>query len=180
MPAYRVPRRFDIVTMLAVTAAYAGVFGILRWLDAWPAVFVVIGGSILAVSMAQMWSRMDPRTVSLLAGGLLAPATLIVTALVSGQVGMGHLPALLGGVAISIPMGGLLGYCIGALSAGVFLIVDLLRGRARRRPPTEQPRVRISQPAAPNPHSAQAWRLSLADPDARPLTETEPSGSDVP
>ncbi len=160
MEAHRVPRRFDTATLLAVTAACALLFGILRALNAPPEVF---GGLVLSgviVSLSQVLTKVDPRMASTLCGAMIAPLIVLATSRRFG--GAGWLDISLA-TTFAAPAGGFCGYAIGACCAGVFLIVDVARGVKPR--PAFRGWLHRSQPLPPNAVAASysAARLLLAE-----------------
>ena len=181
--AERVPQRFDTLALLVVTSAFAGVFGLLRALGAPPVVFVSILTLLVVASVCQMWTRLDPRLVSVTCGAILSPILAVVVLASSGaRVSViGYLLVVL----IWFLLGGLVGYFAGTLAAGLFLVLAILRGERpihfRAPHPAPVPSSPTPAPSAPTTlprpalgaespiaESPLAARLMLADPDHPP------------
>ncbi|NOZ41179.1 MAG: hypothetical protein GXP24_13275 [Planctomycetes bacterium] len=140
---YSAPRRFDLATLLVVTAAYAMLFTGLKALDFSSSIFLYVAGLITLVAIAQSlfatWEkprlssflfRNDPRQVSILVGivfhMLLVFRTYGVFIWQDIQRGVPLGKLVMSLLAILLP-GALMGYFSGVLVAGVFLIADNLR-----------------------------------------------------
>jgi hypothetical protein len=122
---YRVPQRFSIAEILAMMTVFSVVFGLLRRFDVHPAWYLFLGVQGLMVCLVQMWFGTVPRGSSTLLGSVLLPMWIWLLA----AFGSSALPAYHTASWIDVPFtvmfGGLLGYCTGALAAGVFLVLDL-------------------------------------------------------
>jgi hypothetical protein len=123
--AYSVPARFGIAAMLAFTTLFAMLSGVLRFYDAPVSAYAFFGVLGVAVCGAQMWNKDVPRMVSVGAGAILLPVFVIGHSFLNND-GMliGAAPCL------AIP-GAIVGYLMGAVSAGVFLVSDMLEQRWR-------------------------------------------------
>lgn len=132
---YSAPKRFDLATIFVVTAAYSLLLGGLAMLDAIPV--VMVGFSVLAAvvtgAQAYFQNTLNPRGVSIVAG--MVVSTLFVWA--------GHV-ILRSYVAIpfttfffGLGCGSFVGYLMGTLVGGVFLVADELRGKLDPARPTD-------------------------------------------
>lgn len=67
---YSVPRRYDLATLMAVTLAYSLLFGVMRFLQAPPALIGVVSLFITLVGLGQalLFRGRHPRAASLVAG----------------------------------------------------------------------------------------------------------------
>lgn len=122
---FSAPRRFDLATMLAVTTAYALMFGTMRMLDA-DNVFMLVTGlyvSFIALSQALLFGGKHPRWASIVSSVGFAAGSILI-AILSGQFSAGDIFALMVACVIVFPP---LGYLTGALIGGVFLIAHHLR-----------------------------------------------------
>lgn len=123
---YSVPRRFDIATLLVVSLAYSLLFTLLRLLDAPTQVFVFIGMLTVVIGIAQAMFPYGngPRRASMVAGAAYCGVLSLVGGFLSGGFGPGSC-----GVLGSLILGAPLGYLMGAIEAGVFLVADKVRRR---------------------------------------------------
>jgi protein-S-isoprenylcysteine O-methyltransferase Ste14 len=123
---YAVPRRFGLSTVLAFTTIFAFLFGVLNYVGADPKVYFFVSVEIAAICLAQIVFGATPRRGSALTGAVLLPfwtAIWIADHLLHLQI---PLPLLIAGVASVVLFGALLGYLIGGLAAGFFLVLDLV------------------------------------------------------
>jgi hypothetical protein len=142
---YSVPRRFDLATIFVVTSAYAMLFGGLSALGASPIVSVVIGGFVTAVGIGQavLFGGQRPRSASVLAGVVLHAFIWIVYWIADPRLLPTEAVLFITGYVV---IGGcILGYCVGGLVGGVFLVADMFRRRLRRR---QRPASQIDQVGA--------------------------------
>jgi hypothetical protein len=139
---YRVPPKFSIAEILAMITVFAFLFGALRFFGAPAPLYLFLGTQAVVICLVQMRFGEVPRGASMVVGCIFLPVWSWLTLL------MGHGQQLIGfeGSFAELPMvaafGGLLGYCTGALAAGVFLIMDsleVLRGRLVRGGVAQQP-----------------------------------------
>ncbi len=148
---YSVPRRFDLVTLLVVAAAYSLLFTGMTALNFGISAFLYLAGLVTFVAVTQslfasregsyqlgFLFRNDPRQISVLAG------ILFYVVFVRWEYGASYFwQGILSGasleylavsffslLAILIP-GTLMGYFSGVLVGGVFLVADYLRGLLR-------------------------------------------------
>ncbi len=142
---FAAPRRFDLVTMLVVTLAYALLFAGMKVLDFSSSAFIRIASLITLVAIAQSlfatWEKPrqvsflfsnDPRQVSVIVG--IAFYVFFMPWMYGAaffwqeiQRGVSLGPLVMSLPAILLP-GTLMGYFSGVLVAGVFLVADRLRG----------------------------------------------------
>jgi hypothetical protein len=138
--AVGVPRRFGMAIMLLIMAMYAVLFATMTLLDANPTVFVMIAVLFTGVGLGQMllFGGRYPRAASVWVGACLLPVETLGAMIywADNLIGYGGTGVFLGQVTVltlfSIPIGALLGYLAGGLTAGVFL---LLERYAKRRQP---------------------------------------------
>ena len=127
---YSVPRRFDLASMFSISVAFALLFSIMRALDAPPlliASFAIFFTSV-GVAQAMLFNGNKPREASIIAG-LVCGFMLVLWA--------GY---LIGNVMESIPMAlcsiiwtPIVGYFVGTINGGIWLITDYLRTWLERR-----------------------------------------------
>ena len=129
---YRVPQRFSVAEILAMTTVFGLLFGGLRCFGASPIMYMFLGTQAVVICLVQMRFGTVPRGASTLVGCVFLP----VWELVLWVLGS---PGLLGDSQLSwwylffvVLFGGLLGFCTGAMVAGVFLVTDMLAGLVRR------------------------------------------------
>lgn len=129
---YRVPERFSISEILVMTTVFGFLFGALRLFHAPATLYLFLGSQAVAVCLVQMWFGAVPRGASTFVGCVFLPLWIwLLSATQSTELPMGtafgiaELPFI-------AAFGGLLGYCTGALAAGVFLILDALHGTRDR------------------------------------------------
>ena len=130
------PRRFSIGALMAITALFAVLFGCLRTLDAHPGAYAVISGFVVLIGLGQvfLFGGKQPREASLLVGGaifFLGTVDIPVTVLVVGE---NYEPFLVLFAAILYPaLGAVLGYFVGCVIGGVFLIGHWINRRMERQ-----------------------------------------------
>jgi hypothetical protein len=142
---FSVPRRYDLATLMAVTLAYACLFGALRALHAPPAMVLWVAGFLTAVGAAQalLFGGKYPRESSQLAG--IAMMLLLLFLIFGAEGGFQGLwqavterPFHFMGMCFPCVLSGaLLGYAAGVLVAGVFLVAHYLRWMLRWNPRQE-------------------------------------------
>jgi hypothetical protein len=110
---------------------FSGIFGFLRWINAFPSAYFFFASLGLLVCLAQMVSGKVPRGASTTTGAIFIPVWFLGYAFFSGQGGRGW-----GMVGIGIPClavgGAFVGYAAGTLAAGCFLATDLLESAILR------------------------------------------------
>lgn len=131
---YSAPRRFDLSTILAVTAAYSVGLAMLRGFDTPPPVmlYFAIFITIVGVAQAMLFGGNKPRLASVLTGIVISFLGILFvphigrfhSATVGDLIGFAFL--------VSISLGPLFGYLAGGLVGGVFLVADKLRDHLSR------------------------------------------------
>lgn len=130
---YAAPRRFDLATIFVVTAAYALLLGGLTALDAPPILKIAFSAlaATVAITQAAFQKVANPRGMSIIAGMLVCT---VFSALLLRQLWQGSvsLPAAVSVVFYCGVVGGsVLGYAMGTLVGGIFLVADVLRNRSK-------------------------------------------------
>lgn len=135
---YSVPRRYDLATLMAVTLAYAVLFGTMRSCGAPPAAigFVSLFVTLVGLGQALLFRGRNPRRASTVAGALAFLVCGIVSVWMSSHSRMGDVVYWTDTVLVlatgSLCPGMIFGYVVGTLVAGVFLVADLFRKLLRR------------------------------------------------
>lgn len=128
---YTVPSRFGLTAILGLLTMLAVIFGALRYSNAPPLVYLFIGSEILGICLAQIFlgsgsahqsSFAGPRLGSALTGAVLLPFWTYLMLDIPPIAPLEHLAI----VSCLVAFGGLIGYIVGALAAGFFLVMDLL------------------------------------------------------
>ena len=145
-----VPRRFSMAALFFMMTLYAVIFATMQSLDANPTFFAVIAILVTGVGVGQplLFGGKYPRAASVCVGAFLFPVEVLVIAIT--QYASSSYTSLSADVAgwlfllmcVCIPAGALLGYLAGGLTAGVFVVLDLLAKKTQReddRPPQEPP-----------------------------------------
>ncbi len=126
---YSAPRRFDLATIFVVTAAYSLLLGGLSALDALPIIKVIISVmvAIVATTQALFLPVANPRGVSIVTG---AVAYTIISFIIWFSI-RGVFPNSFFFVTFinGIVGGSILGYLVGTVVGGVFLVADKVRTR---------------------------------------------------
>jgi len=132
LEGYRVPQRFSVAEILAMMTVFAVLFGVLRYFAAPATLYMFLGTQAVAVCVVQMLFGAVPRGASTTVGCLFLPLWIwLMSTLGRIEQPIGF-EGSLAELPIALAFGGLLGYCTGALAAGVFLVMDALdqtRGR---------------------------------------------------
>jgi hypothetical protein len=135
---YGVPRRFGIGTILIVTAAFAGLLGLLRWLGAPPLVvgFLVGFVSLVGLGQAVLFRGRRPRQASIVTG-IACFAVYSAVVLIYGLIRDPSLARIAVVMLVwTMLCGSLCGYLAGCFVAAVFLVMDAverLLGRLRSK-----------------------------------------------
>jgi hypothetical protein len=130
---FGVPRRYDLATLMAVTLAYACLFGALRALSWPPKAMVWTAGFLTVIGAAQalLFGGKRPREASYLTGiGFMLVVMVMERGLPRFWVDVFFVPILFF-CTIVLP-GLVLGYAGGVIVAGVFLVAHHLRSGLRR------------------------------------------------
>ncbi|MEZ6137617.1 MAG: hypothetical protein R3C53_22245 [Pirellulaceae bacterium] len=130
--AYGAPRVFDLFTLLAITLAFALLFGGIQFLkpalgEGTAATTAVIAAYVTGIAVAQLalFEGNLPRLASIIAGPVV---WIIVGTSVGLLEGSAFISAALGALC-SAPFGLFAGYLGGAVVAGVFLVADGFRAK---------------------------------------------------
>lgn len=125
---YQVPRRFGMGPLMGMMVLYSLIFAALRWLDAYPVVYLFLGLLGVVIGFGQMQGESNPRFSSIVTGALALPgcffAFFVFLGFMQGGAGFWE---LLGGACVGfllIFVGGVVGYVVGTVLAGVFLVGD--------------------------------------------------------
>lgn len=129
---YVVPQRFGVGALLAIMTGMAGLFAFLRFLEAWPLVYLFFGTMALTICVVQMFWGDVPRLASVIAGMvwsvLFAVGAALYAALYEGESLWG-VPIV---AAFSAAFGAFGGYLMGTCAAGVFLVMEKVDPFLRR------------------------------------------------
>jgi protein-S-isoprenylcysteine O-methyltransferase Ste14 len=165
---YTVPRRFGMAAIVALFTTLGILFGVLRYWEASPFIYLFVTSEIAAICLAQIAFGSAPRVVSIVLGAVLLPFWVYLDLKIRGQTRPPYIDEFLVYALFTFlfAFGGLLGYCIGALAAGFFLVMDLVEATWER--PQSEPLAVLTAELATDQSSA-AVRQS-----ARPVPEEEP------
>jgi hypothetical protein len=105
-----------LLTVLAV------IFGVLRAIESPPVVYLFVGSEIMAICLVQILFGSAPRGGSTVTGAILLPFWVYLT-LKTPAIPVAYELILFTSL---IGFGALMGYCIGTLAAGFFLMMDLI------------------------------------------------------
>lgn len=150
---YSAPRRFDLATILIVTAAFAIVLGGLGSFNVSPIVSGYVAAFIACVGTGQalLFGGRRPRLASVLTGMVAYCLCMLSLPLASRQferIGFGEVIMLV--LMASVVYGGVLGYLAGVLVGGVFLVADVIRRRLLKLPGGE---TAGTEPGRVTPHA---------------------------
>lgn len=131
---YGAPRVFDLFTLLAVTLAFALLFAFMRFIepvfpDTIPEISLALASFLTLTAIAQMvlWGGKKPRLASLVAGPINWILVAVILAVQAPRLYTRLHFSL--GVLCSAVLGIFVGYLMGGLVAGVFLLADQFRRR---------------------------------------------------
>lgn len=129
---YSAPRRFDLATMMAVTLAYALLFGAFRLAGIQATGVVLAAGFItcVGVSQAVLFRGKKPRLSSVLVGAVCLLGVYVVDIAIRDTLLAPDLAATLMWFAV---LGAILGYFAGVAVGTVFLVSDVIRRASQRR-----------------------------------------------
>ena len=159
---YSAPRRFDLASIFVVTAAYSLLLGALSLLGSPPVVMIVVAGmiAIIATTQAMFQHVANPRGVSIITGAVTF--AIICAILHFTTRGILTRSLFVNFFIIGIPCGAFLGYLMGTVVGGVFLVADMVRKRmegpvepptAENTPPPDASQA-VNQEATTAPESA--------------------------
>jgi hypothetical protein len=117
--------------ILGIMTALAGVFGVLRFVNAEPFFYAFFAIQSLTICLAQMFYGKAPRLASTVAGALILPLFTIVASRFSENLDGGEIFCMTIGF---VPFGALLGYITGTCAAGVFLVMDAAENYFKGQP----------------------------------------------
>jgi putative addiction module component (TIGR02574 family) len=130
---YSAPRRFDLFTIMLVTAAYAILLSGMSALR-FPPVFmcyVAIFITVVAAGQALLAGLSMPRAVSVYTGMVAYFVSTLSYTFIEPRFDLSE--AIPAAIVFSLLFGGILGYLAGVMVGGVFLVADLLRQRYGRK-----------------------------------------------
>ncbi|HEV7282203.1 MAG TPA: hypothetical protein VGN57_18515 [Pirellulaceae bacterium] len=126
--AYQVPKRFGMGPLMGMMLLYSLIFAGLRWGNAPHWVYLFLGLLGVVIGFGQMQGQSNPRFSSILTGAVALPGCMMAYLLFIGLLQGGLSVAdFLGGVCASIGLffaGAFVGYLVGTVLAGVFLVGD--------------------------------------------------------
>ncbi len=148
---YSVPKRFGMSAIIALVTMFAVIFGAINLLQSKitefqfsPMLHLFIGLQLMAIWIGQMRFGRSPREVSAFVGAILTPVFVFFSIDARPSFRL-HL-ALVG----LFFLGGLIGYCLGTLAAGLFLVMDWL---GPYLPGSRSPRLSASSDPDAVPHT---------------------------
>lgn len=157
---YVVPQRFGISAILALTTLFAGVFAILKGFEASPALYLYFGTLGVSICLGQMFFGRVPRMTSIVAGTILLPFWVFVTAnYFEPQTWLAIFvtdytrsnPLIVAPIALAC--GAIVGYLAGTVFAGFFLLLDMVQTQtatvAAPQPSDDRPAAEVVEPPAP-------------------------------
>ena len=98
--------------------------------------YLFVASEVVAICLGQIVFGSAPRGVSTVTGAVLLPFWVWASERIHTELGAVPDNYLLAMYGFLVAFGGLLGYCIGALAAGFFLVTDLFELRWGAREPT--------------------------------------------
>ncbi|MGD9633382.1 MAG: hypothetical protein AB7G28_23655 [Pirellulales bacterium] len=151
---YSAPRRFDLSTIMVVTAGYAMLFGGINAIfnesdqAAGAALMIGVFVTLVGIGQALLFGGRRPRTASIVVGMILTTLFMISTTMFfSRGRSVAFLPFML---VYGVISGAIYGYLSGVLVGGVFLVADHLRRLFKRNSVEAE----VGQPAAASPFDA--------------------------
>ena len=127
-PHVGMPRRFSIGTLMIITFFFALVFGFLKMCGVPPVVFIVVVAFILIVTACQalLYGGKNPRKASYVAGFVMYGLAVPIVATLQGEFRGADIADVIRGMLCTFFsaffVGGPLGYAVGCLVAGIFLV----------------------------------------------------------
>ncbi len=126
---YFAPRRFDLFTIMIVTAAYAILLSLMSALRFTPvqSCYVAIFVTVVAIAQALLSGLSMPRAVSVYSGMVAFFVGTISYTFIEPRFDL--FEAIPAAIVFSLIFGSVLGYLAGVMVGGVFLVADALRNR---------------------------------------------------
>jgi hypothetical protein len=157
---YSAPRRFDLFTIMIVTAAYAVLLSGMSALRFPPvhSCYVAVFITMVAVGQALLSGLSMPRAVSVYTGMIAYFLCTISYAFVEPRFDLFEMIPI--AIFLSLLFGGILGYLAGVLVGGVFLVADVLRQRYGRQDDEYEPPLTL--PSDTDPRAAAQPRDDVA------------------
>lgn len=122
---YMVPRRFGLSAVIGLTTIFAFLFGVLNFWRASPPVYLFVATEISAICLVQILFGSFVRRGSAITGAVLLPFWTAVSIELQQLNAMSY--AEIAGCLVGVVLlGALVGYCIGGLAAGFFLVMDMV------------------------------------------------------
>jgi len=121
---YTVPRRFGLSSVIALTTIFAMLFGSLNFMRAAPVDYLFLSLGIAAVCLVQIVFVSIARIGSALTGTIMLPVWASIR--FSSELHRASTAENVIWCVFAIFLGTLVGYCIGGLAAGFFLILDMI------------------------------------------------------
>jgi protein-S-isoprenylcysteine O-methyltransferase Ste14 len=125
---YAVPKRFSLSAVIALVTMYAVMFGFINLLQSQlsefepsPILHLFFGVQLMAIWIGQMRFEKSPRLISVVVGAFLLPLFVFFQ---NKNVPMSSFLTLV--YFILFIFGAIIGYCLGAIAAGLFLVMDRL------------------------------------------------------
>jgi hypothetical protein len=132
-PAVGVPRRFGMFIMMLMVTLYALLFSLLKVLHASTSVFVFIALLVTGIGIGQavLFGGRYPRAASIWIGLVLVPIEMLAFCMFAndfiyfGNMSVGEvLAVVIGIVFVGVPIGAIVGYLFGTVTAGGFYLED--------------------------------------------------------
>jgi hypothetical protein len=146
---YFAPRRFDLFTIMLVTAAYAILLSGMSALRLPPffMCYVAIFVTVVAAGQALLAGLSMPRAVSVYTGMVAYFVSTLSYTFIEPRFDLSE--AIPTAIVFSLLFGGILGYLAGVLVGGVFLVADLLRQRYGQKDDDNEPPTALPSDAEP-------------------------------
>jgi hypothetical protein len=140
-PAVGVPRRFGMFIMMMMMTLYALLFSLMKVMNASTAIFAFIALLFTGIGIGQavLFGGRYPRAASIWTGMVLVPIETLGFCIFQNDFHFGNLSvvqifgATLAIIFVGIPLGAVLGYLFGTVTAGGFYLEDWYDKRRRQR-----------------------------------------------
>jgi hypothetical protein len=83
---YQVPKRFGMGPLMGMMVLYSLIFAALRWIDAYPAIYLFLGLLGAVIGFGQMQGESNPRFSSILTGAIALPGCFLAFFLFLGYM----------------------------------------------------------------------------------------------